>query len=370
MTNKTSEKTIIAALAMCMAVASCSTGNAPLPGETQADFITVDTVSRTVWQTYSASLKGRQDVDIYPQVSGTIVKMCINEGAKVNKGEVLFVIDQVPYKAAVETASADVKSAEAAVENAQITADSKSDLCKQGVVSDIDLRTSLNNLNQKKALLMQAKASLVTAQNNLNYTEVKSPVSGNAGMIAHRVGALIGPSMSKPLVTVSDNSEMYAYFSMTEKQMLAHTAGGNSQSPFAPELELQLADGSIYSHSGHIDAVSGLIDASTGAVSVRAVFANPDGTLRSGGQALVRVPVSRKGCIVVPQEATFEIQDKVMVYRVIDGKTKATEIGVLPINDGKEYVVESGLTKGDVIVANGVGLMREGIAIKEKQTKK
>lgn len=331
----------------------------------------VAVTDRTVVSNYSASIQGRQEVSLYPQISGQITEVCIKEGADVRKGQTLFVIDQVPYKAALETALADVESAEASVATAQMTADSKVELFKDGVVSEFDLRTARNTLRQQKAALAQARAELTTARNNLSYTEIKSPVDGTAGMIPYRIGALVSPSMSDPLVTVSDNDEMYAYFSMTEKQMLALSridGGMSAVLDSMPEVELLLSDGSKYPHKGHIDAISGIIDSKTGAVSVRAVFPNSDHILRSGGQGNILLPNEKKGCIVVPQEATFELQDKFFVYKVVDGKTVSAPISVFAINDGKEYIVESGLKAGDVIIAEGAGLLRDGIQVEQVQT--
>lgn len=331
--------------------------------------LTVTTTDRTMHSTYSASIQGRQDVDIYPQVSGLITKVCIDEGADVKKGQTLFIIDQVPYKAALETALANVESAEASVATAQMTADSKAELYNEGIVSDFDLTSARNALRQQKAALAQARAELTNARNNLSYTEVKSPVDGTAGMIPYRMGALVGPSISTPLVTVSDNDEMYAYFSMTEKQILYLTQqNGSTDSTMKQmtDLGLILNDGSTYTEKGHVDAISGIIDPKTGAVSVRAVFPNPRRQLRSGGAANVLIPNKKKECIVIPQEATFELQDKIFVYKIVDGKTKSTAITVFPISNGKEYIVESGIKKGDTIIAEGAGLLRDGIEVNVK----
>ncbi|MGM9803782.1 MAG: efflux RND transporter periplasmic adaptor subunit [Muribaculaceae bacterium] len=366
----TSFKLMALSAAVLLLASSCNKPQGMQMSNSQYELLEVDTVSRTVWQSYSASLAGRQDVDVYPQVSGTIVKVCVSEGAKVQKSQLLFVIDRVPYEAALAKAEADAQSARAAVANAAINVDNKRQLCSQGIVSEVDLKTAENELSQREAQLSQAKALLADARNNLAYTEVRSPVSGSAGMIKHRVGALVGPTMTSPLVSVSDNSEMYAYFSMTEKQMLSITRGGGDVCSLMPKVQLQLADGSDYGMEGNVDAVSGIIDRSTGALSMRAVFHNPDGLLRSGGQAVLRVPITRQGCIVVPQEATFELQDKVMVYKVVDGKTKAVQIQVLGISDGKEYIVESGLSVGDVIIAKGAGLLREGVTVDNKTDNK
>ena len=181
----------------------------------------VGTTDRTVYSTYSASIQGKQDVDIYPQVSGLITDVCISEGAAVKKEQTLFIIDQIPYKAALEMALANVENAEASVATAQMTVDSKEELYKEGVVSNFDLTSARNTLRQQKAALAQARAELTNARNNLSYTEVKSPVDGTAGMILYRIGALVSSAIAEPLVSVSDNNEMYVYFSMTEKQMLS-----------------------------------------------------------------------------------------------------------------------------------------------------
>ncbi|MGN1263470.1 MAG: efflux RND transporter periplasmic adaptor subunit [Prevotella sp.] len=363
-TKKQVRQIILSCCLLSAMVSSCGKQTPPSSGSYKT--LEVSTSERTVTSVFSASLQGRQDVAIYPQVSGTITQICISEGAEVSKGQTLFIIDQIPYKAALETAAANVASAEAAVATAQMTADSKRELFADSVVSEFEMRTAALSLRREQAALEQAKAQLTDARNNLSYTEVKSPVNGSAGMIPYRIGALVGPSIGTPLVTVSDNDEMYAYFSMTEKQVLALSQNGGTSEVLAkafPEVELTLGDGSTYPLKGRIDAVSGIIDSKTGKVSMRAVFPNPDHILRSGGQGVVRIPCVHDDCITVPQEATYELQDKVFVYKVVNGKTKSVQIGVSPINDGKEYIVTSGLKAGDIIIAEGAGLLRDGVEV-------
>lgn len=338
-----------------------------LPAGGDYKTLNVTLSDRTLHSDFTATIQGKQDVKIYPQISGLITRICINEGADVKKGQTLFVIDQTPYKAALETAEANVESAEANVATAQMTADSKEELFRENVVSNFDLQQARNTLRSAKASLAQARAELTNARNNLSYTEIKSPMDGTAGMSSYRIGALVSPSISIPLISVSDNDEMYVYFSLTEKQLLALSRQQGKLSDATesmPEVELLLADGTKYDQKGKIDAVSGIIDSSTGAVTVRAVFPNPEHVLRSGGSGNILFPYKKKDCIVIPQEATYELQDKIYVYKVVDGKTKSTPINVFHVNDGKNYIVESGLSEGDVIIADGAGLLRDGIEVK------
>ena len=289
--------------------------------------MTVYTSETTSSNNYSGSIRGKQDIDIYPQVSGFITKLCVAEGESVKKGQVLFIIDQVPYQAALNTAIANVEAAKASVATAQLTYDSKQELYKNKVVSEFDLKTAYNTLLSAKAQLAQAEAQEVNARNNLSYTEVKSPSNGVIGTLPYRVGALVSANLPKPLTTVSDNSEMYVYFSMTENQLLALTRQYGSKDKALenmPEIELQLNDKSLY-------------------------------------------PQTYDNCVVIPQAATFEIQDRVFVFKVVDGKTQSAPVEVTRVNGGQEYIVNAGLNSGDVIVAEGVGLLREGTPIEVKQ---
>ena len=322
--------------------------------------------TRTLNQNYTAVINGRQSVEIRPQVSGTITQICIDEGAKVKKGQTLVIIDQVPYEAALQTAVANVKNAEAAVATARLTAESKEELFKEHVVSDFDLQTARNSLFQAEATLAQAKADEINARNNLSYTEVKSPVDGVSGMLPYRVGALVDASISTPLTTVSDDEEMYVYFSMTESQILSLIRANKTLEEALkqmPEVELQLSDGLTYDHKGKIDAISGTIDANTGAVSLRATFPNPEHMLRNGGSGTIIFPYIKENALIVPQEATYEIQDKIFVYKVVDGKATSAQVEVFPVNNGKEYIIEKGLKEGDIIIAEGAGLVQEGTVI-------
>lgn len=349
-------------------LAAC--GQAPtVQTNSEYEVMGITTSDRELQTTYSASIRGRQDIDIYPQVSGFLTKLCVEEGQSVRKGQVLFIIDQVPYRAALQTAEANVEAARASVATAQLTYDSKKELFAQNVISEFDLQTSYNNLLTAKAQLAQTEAQRVSAANNLSYTEVKSPADGVVGTLPYRVGALVSASLPKPLTTVSDNSDMYVYFSMTENQLLDMTRRYGSKNKALeemPSISLILNDKSTYPSQGKIETISGVIDTSTGTVSLRAVFPNKDGLLQSGGSGNVVVPVQKRNCIVIPQAATYELQDKVFVFKVIDGKAQSAPVDVTRVNGGKEYIVDNGLSVGDIIVAEGVGLLREGTPVQPK----
>ena len=351
----------------CLLILSCAEEKKKAHDQVQYKTLEVRTQDVTLMQSYSARLTGRQIVEVRPQVSGNITRICINEGQQVTKGQTLFIIDQVPYQAALEVAKASVATAQAKLETARMEYESSQQLKTGQVISDYTVQTALNALNEAKAALAQAKAQELNARNNLSYTVVKSPVSGSASMIPYHVGALVSSNISEPLVTVADDHEMYAYFSVTENQTIDLIQQYGSIEQFikqAPEVELRLSNGSTYPLKGHIDAVSGTVDASTGAVSLRASFPNTNHLLHNGGSGSVVVSTHRKDCIVIPQEATYELQNRVFVYRVIDGKTKATPIEVFRLNNGKEYIVESGLDVGDTIIAEGAGLLKDGVEIR------
>lgn len=352
---------------------SCTSEKKQDNGGGDYPLMTLKKEDRQLSVSYPAVIEGKQDVDVRPQVSGTITLVCVEEGARVHKGQVLFVIDQVPYKAALQKAKAAVAVAEANEATAKQTLEGKKLLYSDKVISDFELRTAQNDYKSAEANLMQARAELTDAQNNLSYTEVKSPVDGYAGMTEYRIGALVSSSMTDALITVSDNSSMYAYFSLTEKQILALTSQYGSLDEALksfPQVSLKLNDGSIYQQKGRIDVVSGIIDKTTGTVSMRAVFSNDDKRLMSGGQANIVIPYERKQCIIIPQGATYEIQDRIFAYKVVDGKAVSTPIEVFEINDGKEYIVESGLKAGDVVVSEGAGLLRDGATVVSSGTGK
>lgn len=321
--------------------------------------ITLSPESADLQSTFPASIKGKTDIDIRPQVTGFITKVHVDEGQRVHKGQVLFTLDQVQFQAAVDQARANLLSAQTAVNTAQMTADNKKALLDKNIISNYEYQIAQNQLDQAKAQLSTAQAALVNAQKNLAYTVVTAPSDGVVGQIPNREGSLASPSSAQPLTTISDNSQVYAYFSLTEKDLLNITEGGKSLETAIkemPAVKLRLSDGTIYPLEGKVATVSGVIDNNTGASSVRALFNNPDGILRSGGTGQIIIPDVKENVIIIPQKATFELQDKRFAYIVTDSNTVvSTPVTVENINDGKVFVVTSGLKAGDRIAIEGVG---------------
>lgn len=359
-----------AALAGCF-LASCG-GNDQQQQQQGAPQIAVMTVAdstTTLDRTYPATLKGKTDIDIRPQVTGFITKVHVDEGQQVRKGQVLFTLDQVQFQAAVEQAQAAVNSAKTAVNTAQLTADNKRRLYDKNIISEYEWQLADNDLQNAKSSLAQANAALVNAKKNLAYTVVTAPSDGVVGTIPNREGSLASPSSTQPLTTISDNSDIYAYFSLTEKDLLAMTDNGQRKLSDAiasmPEVQLELSDGTVYPIGGKVSTISGVIDSSTGAASVRALFKNPSGMLRSGATGRILLPQTFTNAIIIPQKATNELQDRRFAYVVNDSnKVVGTPITVSELNDGKNYVVTSGLKPGDRIVVEGIGVsVRDGSVI-------
>lgn len=354
---------LLVVLALFFLFASCNSTGKQNEKSPDYQIMVVKPGSKTLETNYVSVIKGKQNVEIRPQINGTITEIRIEEGAAVRKGEILFIIDQAPYRAALKMATANVKSTEAKLATARMTVDSKEALRKEDIISDFDLQTARNALLEAQANLELAEAQLNNAATDLSYTEIKSPVNGVAGMIPYRVGALVDNNIPEPLITVSDDEDVYAYFSMTENQVLDIIQQQGSLEKLiqnAAEVKLRLGNGTLYTHAGKIDAVSGTIEPGTGTVSLRAVFPNPERWLRNGGTGQVVLTTSKTDCIVIPQSATYEIQNRRFAYKVIDGKAVSTPIEVENTNDGKEYIVTSGLQDGDTIISEGAGLVREG----------
>ena len=360
---------MLAAVGAAMLLVGCN-GSPAEVRQTEYAVTEVETRDVTFIDKYPATIKGRQDVEIFPQVSGRITDIKVKEGQRVRRGQTLFVIDQVPYRAALQTASANESAAKAGVATARLNYEGKKELWEKRVTSEFEMLKAKNALLSAEAALEQAKAQVTDARNNLSYTTVTSPCDGVVGTLPYRIGALVSVAIAQPFTTVSDNSEMYVYFSVPENQMLAWVRShGSVEKAISamPSAILYLNDGKLYAHEGRVEAVSGVIDQLTGSVSLRAVFANPEGMLHSGGAGNLGIKTERRGALVIPQSATYEVRDKVFAYRLLHGKAVATRIDATAGADKKIYIVSSGLEAGDVIVAEGVSMLKDGTSIKARK---
>ena len=336
-------------------------GGQPNFGDDEYPVVTVGTSSAASQTTYPATIKGVQDVEIRPKVAGFITRINVREGQSVGAGQVLFVIDNVTYQAAVRQAQAAVNTAKAQMNTAKLTYENNQKLHEQNIIGDYELMTAKNSYETAQAAVAQAEAGLTSARENLSFCYVKSPASGIIGNLPYKVGAMVSASSTPALTTVSNNSSM-------EKDILdmAKTSG-SAQAAIAsmPTVRLQLADGTIYNHPGKVTKMSGVIDAATGSVQLIAVFSNPNRLLKSGGSGSIIVPHDNSTAIVIPQSCVSEVQDKKFVYTVTkDNKVKYTEIKVAPQNDGNNYVVTEGLSVGDRYVTNGITKLTDGQEIK------
>lgn len=361
---KKNKMLLIAATAALLV--SCGNKGA-MTGDNSYPVQTVSPQSVTLQSTYPAVIRGIQDVEIRPKVSGFITKICVKEGQTVKAGELLFVIDNVTYEAAVRQAQASVNTASAQLNTAKLTYENSKKLFANKVIGAYEMQSAQNSYESAEAQLSQAKAALVSAKENLSFCYVKSPSNGVIGTLPYKVGALVSSSSTQPLTTVSNISTMEVYFSMNEKEMLelSKTAGGMADAISKyPPVYLQLADGTTYQHEGKVAKVSGVIDQTTGSVQVIAQFPNPEHLLKSGGSGSVVVKHTNNSAVVIPKSCTVELQNKIFIYVVgNDNKVKYTEITVEPQNDGNNYIVTGGIKAGEKYVTNGVTKLTDGAQI-------
>nr|WP_294788243.1 efflux RND transporter periplasmic adaptor subunit [uncultured Flavobacterium sp.] len=368
------KQSFLGILAASILIASCGkndksaeAGAAPQIKEYKT--VTIQPESATLNSDFPASIQGQQNIEIRPRVEGYIDKIYVDEGAVVKAGQPLFKISAPEYEQQVRTATASIKSAQAELSAAKLAVNKVKPLVEKGIISKYDLESAQYTYESAMASVAQANAALVNAKTNLGYTTVTSPVSGVVGSIPFRLGSLVSSNTAEPMTTVSSIGNVYAYFAMNEKTLLNFTkdagASLNQKIKSMPAVSLLLADGSTYDQKGSIETVNGLINTETGTVNVRARFPNPKGIIRSGSSTTVRIPKEVKDGIIVPQSATFELQDKMFVVTVgKDKKTKNVNITVLENAAGNYFVVTSGLKAGDEIVLEGVASLKEGTEIK------
>lgn len=357
-----------AALSSCGNKAGAETAGmeAPVP---ELPVLTLDTTTAMTTSDYSALLEGKVNVDIRPQVDGYLDKIFVDEGSFVKAGQPLFQINDQTYREQLNKDIASLHAMESALNAAQLEVDKVKPLVENKVMAEMQLKTALATLQTAKANVEQAKAAVASSRINVGFTLVKAPVSGYIGRIPKRIGNLVGKGDAAPLTTLSDISEVYAYFSMSENDFMNFSKGASGatlqqQLKQLRPVTLVLSNGETYSHKGRIEMVDGQFNKTTAAISLRATFPNPASLLRSGNTGKVRVEQLFSGVIQVPQAATLEMQDKVFVYQVADSNKVVRRILDLAGRSEDNFIVRDGVKKGDKIVTAGIETLMEGAVIK------
>ena len=361
---------LVSVLSLLVLLYSCSSKPAEMaaPPPAQLPVMSVVTAPATTYQEFQASLEGTVNVEIRPQVDGYLEKIYVDEGAYVKAGQPLFKINDRVYAEQLNSARSSLMAAQANAQKAQVEVDRLKPLVDNKVISDVQLQTAKAELEAAKASVAQARAMVGSAQINIGYTLIAAPVSGYIGRIPYKTGSLVGKGEALPLTLLSDIKEVYAYFSMSEPDFIAFKnkfEGSTIEEKVkqVPAVELVMADNSVYEQKGKIETIEGQFDKTMGAISFRATFPNAGGILRSGNTGRIRIPQLFQSALIIPQEATFEIQDKVYVYTVADSnKVVSKLIGILG-KTNNYYYVNNGVQAGDKIVLSGIGNLKDGVVI-------
>ncbi|MDT0643628.1 efflux RND transporter periplasmic adaptor subunit [Zunongwangia sp. F363] len=300
----------------------------------------------TAYSTYPTSIEGIVNSEVRAKVSGYITDVLVDEGEKVKKGQVLFKLETQSLNQEAEAAKANVNAA-------QVEVNKLKPLVEKDIISEVQLETA-------RARLAQAQSQYNSVAANIGYANIKSPVDGYVGSIRLREGALVSPTSQQPLTTVSDISQVYAYFSMNETDYLNFIQEQNGQDiqqkiDSLPKVKLKLANGSIYEQEGKIETINSQINNNTGAISFRARFDNPSRILTNGNSGTILIPNTYENAVVVPQQSTYEQQGTTLVYKVNNDNTVSSTSLEVKASVDNLYVIESGVQEGDSIVASGAG---------------
>ena len=365
---------IVSALALSALCTGCDEETTQ-PAKDCYRILRVDRQDYTLNREFFVKLESKHNIGVRPLVSGRLTKICVKEGARVKKGQPLFVIDQAPYIAAVDAAKAQLSMARATLSSTQLNLEGKEKLYAQQMIGDFDMRRARHAKEEATAQVEAAQAELEAARTNLGYTTIYSPVDGVIDMINYRVGDLIDPLGEKEITIINKNDDLYAYTCFSEEMLseLMHDFECNSYEELfskLPDVTFYSSWGSKMTQKGRIDALSGNVDPAVGATYGRASFSDPKEMFRTGNNGYIVLPYVMHGVIVIPQEAAVDTNNKYLVYKVVNGKAVSTEITVLHYNDGQNFVVTAGLEPGDSIVAEGAGFVTDGIEVTEKKDKK
>ncbi|MFV0346463.1 MAG: efflux RND transporter periplasmic adaptor subunit [Bacteroidales bacterium] len=325
---------------------------------TEVSVIKIKAMDVTSQVPYATRITGLVNSDVRAKVSGYITEVLVDEGAKVRKGQILFKLE-------TQSLDQEAKAAQAQIKAAEVEVMSLKPLVEKDVISEVQLETA-------KAKLEQAKSNYSTIMANIGYARIASPVNGYVGEIRLRTGALVSPSDQTPLTTVSDISKVYAYFSMNEKNYLDFmmSADGTSREEkikHLPPVTLELANGVEYTHQGKVETVNSQIDNTTGTVTLRAIFDNPDGLLTNGSSGRIIIPNSYSQVLCVPMESTVKQQDKVLVYKVGSDNRLTTEVLSIIGTTSSLYIVDAGIKIGESIVAQGASKIQSGMLVSPKE---
>ena len=334
----------------------------------QLPVITITSVPATTYQEYTASLQGRKDIEIRPQVDGYIEKIYVDEGAHVRKGQLLFHINDRPYREQLNNAKASLAAAKANLANARINVNKLTPLVQNNVISDVQLKTAQAAYTAAEANVAQAEAVVQSAQISIGYALIKAPADGYIGKIPLKTGSLVGTTTAEPLTILSETKEVYAYFSLSENDFMKFKdqfKGTTIEEKIKqmPAIDLVLADNSVYPEKGKVETAEGQFDRTAGTITFRATFPNANGTLRSGNTGKIRIAKNLTNTIVIPQEATYELQDKVFVFAVGDSNKVASKPLTISATSGNYYLVQGGINAGEKIVYTGLDRLRDGAVI-------
>ena len=334
----------------------------------QLPVVAVNAIPATTYQEFTASIEGTKDIEIRPQVNGYIERIFIDEGAHVKKGQPLFQINDRPYREAYNNAKASLNAAKANLVTAEINVSKLKPLVESNIISEVQFKTAQSAYDAANANVAQTQAMVENAQINLGYAYIKAPANGYIGRITFKTGSLVGTSTEEPLTVLSDINKIYAYFSFSENDFIQfkNQFSGNSveeKIKQLPEVELMLSDNSIYPKKGKVEIVSGQFNNTTGSISFRATFPNAEGLIRSGNTGKIRIPRSTTSDLIVPQEATFELQDKVFVFILGDSSKVITSPIHVTGTSGNYYLVDKGITAGQKIVYSGLDRLQDGAVI-------
>jgi len=324
----------------------------------------------TIHYTFPATIQGQQNVEIFPKVEGFIQKMYIDEGDRVHKGQILFKLNNPQYEQAVRSAEASVKIAKADVLSASMSVEQVKPLVEKNIVSKYELEANQYTLTSKQASLASAEADLINAKANLGYTMITSPTNGVVGAIPYKVGSLVSSTSPDAMTTIYNTTDVYAYFSINEKQVLSffRNAKGSTMQDKLSKMQpvsLILADGTTYPYKGRVTTSTGIVNTGTGSLDFRATFPNAQGLISSGSSANIDIPIPIDSAILAPQAATFDLQGNKFVYKVINRDSIVnTAVTVDEISIGNFYLVRAGLKAGDIIVIDGVSSLKPGMHIK------